>query len=136
MILGLIHDCEEDGFMPKDLIAHLFGSFVAEGSEYLSKVYIQTDEAGIIISKKRKSDKEYFENLAKADIRIRHVKIADRIDNLRSMESVWTKEKQKEYIEETIRYILPLGVGSCGLSRQLRDKVKEWCKQNQELFVQ
>lgn len=126
IIIGLLHDCEEDGFMPKDLLDYLFGSFVAEGIALLSKVYVQTDATGIVISKMRKNDAEYYAGLKDADRRIRRVKIADRLDNIRSME-IWTKEKQKEYIDETEKYIIPLyDVVGDALPELLRNECQKW----------
>lgn len=108
IIIAFLHDCVEDGFIPQDLIRVLFGEFVAQGVEILSKYRPRFDGAtGKIKEKIRISDSKYYRGISSATPLIRRVKLADRLDNVRDL-NVRPPRRRREYILETKKYILPI----------------------------
>jgi (p)ppGpp synthase/HD superfamily hydrolase len=95
--VGLMHDIREDCGVSDDAIRSEFGALIADGCEAVSKK----------INGVRKSDEFYFDALGKSAIGS-VVKGGDRINNKQTMVGVFTVEKQREYIEETRRFILPM----------------------------
>jgi len=106
IVIALLHDCIEDGFIPKDVLEMLFGSYVAYAVEKLSKVTIYFDEIGMV-EKIRKDTADYYATISKSDAHIRKIKISDRSDNLQDI-SAWSEDRKFAYFEETKRYILPI----------------------------
>lgn len=112
IIIALLHDVIEDCFIPEGLFEKLFGEFVADAVEILSKKTPVYDSAnGRVTDKKRKSDDDYFGGIASANKRIRMIKLADRLDNVRHLED-FEKERRQEYIIETEKYVLPIAKGT------------------------
>jgi len=108
IMTALLHDCVEDCFIPEELLATECFDFVQTNVEDLSKVKPIFDSlTGSVKEKIRKTDDEYYTNIS-GNVFAGYVKIFDRLDNLRSMEKVWTKERQAKYIAETEKYILPI----------------------------
>lgn len=105
--IALIHDCVEDGFIPDGIIQSLFGEEVANAVAILSKVTTVSGKSTGVVQKKRKSDEEYFRGIRDASTMIRRIKLADRLDNIKSMQE-WDKERRQKYIIETETYILPI----------------------------
>ncbi len=103
IILSLLHDIVEDTSILFDTIKLTFWHKILESIKNISKK--DKNLAGLD-SKYRK--KEYFERINKLtnDLEI-DVKLADRIDNLRTI-WVWKVEKILDKISETEKYILPL----------------------------
>ena len=97
--LGLLHDSVEDSKIDISTIDKKCGEIVARGTELLSKKYFDT----------RRSDEEYMLRLA-LDINCSPVKGEDRIHNTSSMHNHggMTLEKQKKYIKETEKLIIPM----------------------------
>lgn len=107
-IVALLHDCEEEGFIPQEVISDLFDEEIAGSVATLSKVAIMYDGiTGEIREKIRISDDEYFKRIQDASAQIRRIKISDRLDNLSTM-SVWEEERKRRYVVETETYILPI----------------------------
>ncbi len=108
IIIALLHDCVEDCFIPRDLIKKIFGDYVSNGVNILSKVKPASfDDRTGQIKKVRISDKEYFQNVAAASTAIRLIKLGDRLDNVSTLNKR-LRYKQQEYIAETEKYILPI----------------------------
>ena len=108
IIISLLHDCIEDTWIPGDLIGALFGVIVAESVEILTKIIPLFDEAtGAVKEKKKKDSGAYYRAIADAHVSARRVKLADRLDNVRSM-GVWPDARIQKYIMETERYVLPI----------------------------
>ena len=109
VILALLHDCEEDGFIPQGLLEKIFGKNVANGVDILSKCSVSFNETAGRVIKKKKSLDRYFLHISRADRTIRRVKCADRIHNLSTMHSTtWSEERKIRYIAETQTYIMPI----------------------------
>lgn len=105
---ALLHDCEEEGFIPRGILENLFREEIVHAVETLSKVVITYDElTGEVKEKIRTSDGEYFQRIQDAPPGIRRIKICDRLDNLSTM-GVWDDERQRRYIIETETYVLPI----------------------------
>lgn len=101
VILALLHDIYEDTSILDNTINLGFWENILENIKYLSK-----NDERIVWEKDNK--KLYFERLLKCtDETIIDVKLADRIDNLRTI-WCWGKEKIIKKIKETEKYIIPL----------------------------
>lgn len=107
IIVALLHDCIEDGFIPGDFMETLFGKVIAEAVRLLSNIVPYYDDVNGVKEKRRKTEKAYYRGIMNAPLLVRRVKLADRLDNLRDMKPWSTKRKQK-YIAETKKYILPI----------------------------
>lgn len=126
--IGLLHDSVEDGFIPFDVMRMLFGDYITEAVNTLSKFTIFFDEdTGFVKEKKKKNPAEYFNAIMKADRTVRRVKLADRLDNLHDM-NVWPEDRQKKYVAKTKKYILPI-------ARLTDEKLAEEIEKTLRLFA-
>jgi (p)ppGpp synthase/HD superfamily hydrolase len=50
----------------------------------------------------------YFQGIAKGSKSIRYIKLADRLDNIRSLKSSFHKYQVNKYKEETLKYLIPI----------------------------
>ncbi|KKU50741.1 MAG: hypothetical protein A3H69_00260 [Candidatus Sungbacteria bacterium RIFCSPLOWO2_02_FULL_47_9] len=133
IISALLHDCVEDCFIPRDIIRDLFGDGVASAVEVLSKKTPCYDKSnGSIAEKKKKSTDEYFGALRASPEWVRTVKLADRLDNLRTMH-VWSKERKQKYVVETLQYIIPIADET---HAALAILLKNECEKNSNLLSQ
>ena len=108
IVMGLLHDCVEDGFLPPYVLEILFGSEVARGVSVLSDtVSIFDEHTGAVKEKIKKVKSAYFASIAADSMLVKRVKIADRLDNIRTM-GVWPGERIKKYLLETEKYVLPI----------------------------
>jgi (p)ppGpp synthase/HD superfamily hydrolase len=92
-----LHDLVEDHNFSPDDIRPEFGELVAKGVSNISKV----------INGYRRSDIEYYGNMAKCPI-ASICKGFDRDHNQKTMRGVFDPAKQLAYAEETEKYILPM----------------------------
>lgn len=103
IIASLLHDVIEDCYLPQGMIRQLFGEEVEVWVFGLSKkipVYDKT--SGYIIRKKKINAAKYLKKLAKDRWDIECIiKMADRLDNLRTMGKAWPKGRQLSYLDET-----------------------------------
>lgn len=121
---ALLHDCDEDGFLPEKILEMLFGREVAEAVSVLSNVRSMYDgETGAIVEKRKKDQTEYFQAIATAKEWVREVKLADRLDNIQTM-SVWPQPRIEKYLRETEEFILPIALAT---NRRLHRKLQEIC---------
>jgi (p)ppGpp synthase/HD superfamily hydrolase len=51
---------------------------------------------------------KYFEGIANGSKSIRYIKLADRLDNIRSLKSTFHKDQMNRYKEETLKYLIPI----------------------------
>jgi len=100
VILALLHDIYEDTTVLEDTLKMAFKCHIFDKIKFISK----NDD--LLVWKNKKQ--QYFERLlACTDETIIDVKLADRIDNLRTI-WCWKKEKIIKKLRETRKYILPL----------------------------
>ncbi len=125
ILLALLHDTLEDTPLPQTVILEQFGAAVLKDVLLLSNRYAIFDEStGEITRWEKKEKADYYVAIATAGIAVRIVKIADRIDNLRSMDDVWPKERQAWYRRDTKRHILPFAEGvKTGLADELKELI-------------
>lgn len=94
----LIHDCIEDHGVSKEECRDRFGILVSDGTFLVSKVV-----NGIKVD----SLPEHFEDMLRSPIST-IIKPADRCNNQSTMVGVFSIEKQREYILETEKFIIPM----------------------------
>lgn len=104
---ALLHDCVEDCHPPQGLLESLFPAAVIDAIGILSKKTPTFDAYGGVKSKRKKSQDEYYAAVASAPAWVRRIKLADRLDNLRSMH-VWSHARKQKYLGETDAYILSI----------------------------
>jgi len=61
---------------------------------------------------KEKATKEYFASMAKASKDTRYIKLAERLDDIRSMRGQGFKDKVIRYKEETQKYVVPIAAAT------------------------
>ena len=97
IIIALLHDSIEHRHLPEKLlkrkISEEFGSFVYDAVN--------------ILTRKREEEEEYVKRLIASPWQVRAVKLAERMNNLFSLQYT-TEEKRKEYLEKTAKYYLHL----------------------------
>ena len=106
IIVGILHDIYEDQFVPRGMISKLFGDKVNEAIKSLSHEKPFYKSHGKII-KKSETQKEYFDSIRISSVLVRRVKLADRLNNLVTLEFC-KPEKRVRKIKETREYILPI----------------------------
>jgi len=92
-----LHDVCEDYEIGFEEIESRFGAEISQAVRLMTKKF-----RGY-----RKPDAEYYREIGESKI-ASVTKGADRVHNIQTMVGVFTYEKQKEYIEETEKYILPV----------------------------
>ena len=105
VIVALLHDVVEDSDLTVKDLELEFGEEIA-------------DAVGLLTKKKDLVFRDYMEALA-ADSSALYVKLADRLDNIRSLEHCGKPEKVSRYLEETRGVFLPVVKNSeaAGLKR-------------------
>lgn len=106
IILGLLHDIDEDQFVPRGMMRQLFGERVDLGIKFLSNSKTMYRTRGKI-EKIDKAKEDYYQKLMEAPLSVRRVKLADRFHNLRTLGEC-KSDKIKRKVLETIHYIFPL----------------------------
>ncbi len=119
IIAGLLHDVVEDTDTTVEEIEKEFGKEVAFIVKGVTKL------EGYRFSSKEERDAESFRNLLISlaeDIRVLIVKLADRLHNMRTMDSM-TPESQKRNAKETLTIYAPLAnrLGMYRLKNELED---------------
>jgi GTP pyrophosphokinase len=51
---------------------------------------------------------KYFQGIAKGSKSVRYIKLADRLDNIRSLKNTFHKYQMNKYKEETLKYLVPI----------------------------
>jgi GTP pyrophosphokinase len=96
--LSRTHD--EDAELREE-IELIFGHRVLEIVGSLAMPALNYEEKDKVLS-------SYFENIAKSSKDVRYIKLADRLDNVRSLKNGTHKDKVLRYKEETQKYVLPI----------------------------
>ena len=97
LIVAFLHDLLEDYNVPVETLKSKFGAEVVEAVLLLSKK----------VDNKKKAIELYFSEIGANPI-ASVVKGGDRIHNHQTLGNVFTCKKQKEYIQETEEFILPM----------------------------
>ena len=93
IIIGLLHDAVEDGYITIREVRRLFGTEIAFSIHLLSRT--------------GKTLEEYYEMMPYC-CNAALTKGVDRTQNYQTMENVWNDNKQARYVREGTRYILPM----------------------------
>ena len=105
LITALLHDIKEDSsILEWNDIELIFGKRIKEMVEILTK-----DNS----LEKEQRDKEYLEKIQNADKTTKIIKLADRLDNLRTLQ-VCSEVKQKHIIQETREHYLEIAKETSG----------------------
>lgn len=107
---ALMHDALEDTHIPASIIELTLGKRVLDFVLELSKVIPHpAPRTGLHDSYEKKPLEEYYLYISKAPIEVRLIKLADRVDNLRSMHDAgWSPERKKRYLAQSVRFVLPI----------------------------
>ncbi|KAF1071196.1 MAG: Bifunctional (p)ppGpp synthase/hydrolase SpoT [Pseudomonas citronellolis] len=114
--IALLHDVIEDTPVRRAELQPLFGGFVADGVQVLSKI---VDEAKLPLE-------EYLRRLAEGPWQYALVKLCDRITNLQPPPATWSREKIIGYHAEAQRILEVLGFVHEGAARRLRHKIDNY----------
>ena len=117
---GLLHDTIEDTHATYQTIKNEFGQEVADLVEGVTKISVFENQA------LSNSKAENFRKLILAtskDIRVLLVKIADRLHNMRTINSIDNVEKRKRIAKETMEIYSPLA-DRMGMNR-IRDELED-----------
>ncbi len=130
IIVALLHDIYEDQFVPRGMIRHLFGPGVNEAIKALSHEKPFYKSHGRIV-KTSQDLKKYFNSIKHAPSLIKRVKLADRLNNVQTLEFC-TKEKQLRKIKETRDYILPIAEET---DKRFYQAIKGLCDKTEKKLV-
>jgi (p)ppGpp synthase/HD superfamily hydrolase len=61
---------------------------------------------------KEKASEEYFASMTRASKDTRYIKLAERLDDIRSMKGQGFKDKMIRYKEETQKYVVPIATAT------------------------
>jgi len=114
VLCALLHDVLEDTTVTYEALKAEFGKRVAEGVQALSK-----DNN---LSKSEQMD-DSLRRILLQPPEVWMVKLADRINNLRTPPSYWTAEKKGQYREEAVKILETLQDASPFLAGRLKDKI-------------
>ena len=117
---GLLHDTIEDTHATYETIKGEFGQEVADLVDGVTKISVYENQA------ESNSKAENFRKLILAtskDIRVLLVKIADRLHNMRTIDSIYKIEKKERIAKETMEIYAPLA-DRMGMHR-IRDELED-----------
>jgi (p)ppGpp synthase/HD superfamily hydrolase len=80
-------------------------------NEFGERVYCIVTSLAKPVAKSEEKERilgEYFKNIARGPEDVRYIKLADRLDNIRSLKNAIQKDKVLRYKEETEKYIIPI----------------------------
>jgi len=120
IVAGLLHDILEDTDTEYSEIKTLFGEEVADIVEGLTKLHLLTYE-GSRAAEQAKNHQKMVLAMAK-DIRVIFVKLADRLNNMRTL-NVLESERQQRISRETLDVFVPIAhrLGMYRLKAELED---------------
>ena len=117
---GLLHDTIEDTSATYEIVLKEFGKEVADLVDGVTKISALEDKA--IENNKAENFRKLILATSK-DIRVLLVKIADRLHNMRTINSLNSEEKKKRIAKETMEVYAPLS-DRMGMNR-IRDELED-----------
>ena len=102
---ALLHDVIEKRDENKSLTED---EIKKEAGEYVYSIVRALDKPKIVSEERERLLNEYFERMKRASKAIRYVKLADELDNLRSLKNSVHKNMILRYKEEVERYVVPI----------------------------
>jgi (p)ppGpp synthase/HD superfamily hydrolase len=110
---GLVHDILEDTCTPLKIIVNLLGPETWRWTQLLSRSVPTFDPvSGQIIARAKKDHDDYYHAIREAELGVRVIKLADRLDNLTTI-APFEPERKRRYLDETYRFVLPLAQMTC-----------------------
>jgi guanosine-3',5'-bis(diphosphate) 3'-pyrophosphohydrolase len=126
IVLCFLHDVVEDTDTPLTVIVTLFGAEMWKRLLLISKkIPVFDPVTGEVRGRTKKAIKQYFAEIAAADIVVRRGKLLDREDNMSDMRA-FTYARRMKYLRETRRFLLPIAKET---DVQLFKKLDALCKQ-------
>ncbi len=117
---GLLHDTIEDTYATYETIKNEFGQEVADLVDGVTKISVFENQA--IMNSKAENFRKLILATSK-DIRVLLVKIADRLHNMRTINSIKDEERKKRISKETMEIYAPLA-DRMGMNR-IRDELED-----------
>ncbi len=117
---GLLHDTIEDTHATYETIKNEFGQEVADLVDGVTKISVFENQA--IMNSKAENFRKLILATSK-DIRVLLVKIADRLHNMRTINSIKEEERKKRISKETMEIYAPLA-DRMGMNR-IRDELED-----------
>ncbi len=109
---ALLHDVVEDSSVREADVRRAFGHEVAHLVGLLTKEKVNDPQA------KREATRRYLKRIASASPDALLLKLADRLDNLRSLDGIADFDKRNKYIRETYWLYMPFAERGGEFSRQ------------------
>jgi len=117
---GLLHDTIEDTYATYETIKNEFGREVADLVDGVTKISVFENQA--ITNSKAENFRKLILATSK-DIRVLLVKLADRLHNMRTIDSIDQNEKKNRIAKETMEIYAPLA-DRMGMNR-IRDELED-----------
>lgn len=121
---ALLHDVIEDTHITYDDLYTHFSPQIADGVEALTK-----DKS---LNSKQEQMRDSLEKLLNQPYEVQMVKLADRITNLSTPPSHWTKQKKMDYLKEAKLIYSCLKNSNIHLSMRLEEKINSYEKYLQD----
>ena len=104
---ALLHDILEKKFSKqadcKNILKSEFGDNVYDIVSTVTRPILHDSDEAKVDALDR-----YFQEIAKGSKHVRYIKLADRLDNIRSLKSSFHKYQMDKYKEETLKYLVPI----------------------------
>lgn len=115
---AVLHDILEDTYTSHLQIEELFGQDVARGVQALTK--------NLKLLDKKEQMLDSLHRIKKQPVEIALVKLCDRITNLQPPPVHWTKEKIRNYYEESLLIQTEIGKMNSYLGNRLKEKIDSY----------
>jgi GTP pyrophosphokinase len=126
VVTGLLHDTVEDTLTTLDQIEHEFGEEIATLVDGVTKI------SQVNFTSREEKQAENFRKMVLAmarDIRVILVKLADRTDNMRTLQHL-TAERQRDIAQETLDIYAPIAhrLGVSWIKNELEDSALRYLR--------
>ena len=102
---ALLHDVMEKGSQNKNVTEE---QIKKEASDYVYKMVMTLTKPKMIPGQREKLLNEHFQSIRSAPQSVRYIKLADELDNIRSLKNSSHKDKVARYKQEAQRYVVPI----------------------------